>query len=482
MKRNFLGILSGLVAIAAMTASGEVTFNKDVAPILYKNCTGCHRDGEVAPFALLTYDDAKRHAKQIRKVTQEKIMPPWKAETGCGEFLDARFLTAAQLDTIKKWVDGGAIEGSAKDLPPAPKFVDGWQLGQPDMILKMPEAYHVPAEGTDIYRCFVIPVDVPADRYVKAVEYRPGNRRVVHHAIFYLDTSGEARKLDDADPGPGYTHFGGPGFPPSGALGGWAPGVTPKFLPDGVTRILRKGADLVLQTHFHPSGKPEVEQSTIGIYLSKEPPKKIMLPITLGTFRINIPAGEKDYHIHDSFTTPVPVQVVGITPHAHLLGKQMKCTATLPDGTVKSLLSIKDWDFNWQEQYRYAKPFVLPADTRIDMDFSYDNSSENPRNPTNPPKRVTFGEGTTDEMAFCWVQVIPEKLLDLHELGQALVAKRGHLVGASAFAGGGARDIRHQLEMMFDKNADGVLDDKERAEAIKFLLLLRDGGKQAKKE
>jgi hypothetical protein len=372
---------------------------------------------------------------------------------------------------IKRWVDEGTVEGEAKDLPPAPKFVEGWELGEPDMVIKLPESYKVPAEGRDIYRCFVIPVDIPGDKYVKAIEYRPSNRRVVHHAIFYLDSSGDARKMDEADPGPGYTHFGGPGFVPTGGLGGWAPGVRARPLPDGVSRILRKGSDIVVQTHFHPSGKPETEQSTIGLYFSKEPPRKILLPITLGTRDIDIPAGEKEYRIHDSFKTPVDLQVVGIIPHAHLLGKEMKAVATLPDGTQKTLLWIKDWDFNWQEQYRYAKPFMLPANTKIDMDFSYDNSADNPRNPAHPPKRVHFGEGTTDEMALLWVQVIPQRLMDLPKFGAALMQRKKHLIGASAFAGGNAREIRHQIEMMFDKDGNGQLDSKETADAQKYLQL-----------
>lgn len=461
--------------------AGTLTFNKDVAPIIYKNCVGCHRPGEVAPFSLLSYGDVKKRAKQIKNVTSDRVMPPWQAEAGHGEFLDERRLTEVEISKIRMWVEQGAVEGEAKDLPPAPKFTDGWQLGEPDLVLKMSEAYDVPAEGRDVYRCFVIPVNIPEDKFVKAVEYRPGNRRVVHHAIFYLDGSGKGRELDAQQEGPGYTHFGGPGFPPSGGLGGWAPGVRPRPLPDGVARLLRKGSDLIVQTHFHPSGKPEKEQSTIGIYFSKEPPKKLLLPVTLGTHLIDIPAGEKNYRIHDEFTTPVPLQVVGIVPHAHLLGKEMKATAVPPDGTKKPLLWIKSWDFNWQEQYRYAKPFTLPANTKIEMDFSYDNSADNPNNPSSPPRRVRFGEGTTDEMAFLWLQTIPEKLSDLPKLGRAMVEQKRGLAGASAFAGGTPKEIVEQIRLMLDKNRDGQLDASERAEAKELMEQWQQVRQQRKK-
>jgi hypothetical protein len=461
-------ILPACCLSVAVPAKAEPTFTRDVAPIIFKNCTPCHRPGEIAPFPLVSYLDVKKRARQLRDVTHDRIMPPWKAEPGWGEFLDARGLTTNEIALIARWVEQGAVEGKTADLPALPKFTDGWQLGTPDLVLKTPEPYNVPAEGRDDYRCFVIPVNLPTDKYVKAIEFRPGNRRIVHHAIFYLDSSGEARRLDAESPGPGYTHFGGPGFPPTGGLGGWAPGVTPRSLPEGVARSLRKGSDLVVQVHFHPSGKPEVEQSSIGLYFAKEAPKKILLPITLGTRQIDIPAGEKDYRVHDSFTLPAEMQIVGIIPHAHYLGKEMKATATLPDGSLKPLLWIKQWDFNWQEQYRYAEPFLLPAGTKIEMDFSYDNSADNPNNPSTPPQRVRFGEQTTNEMAFLWLQAVPQKLSDLAAIARAF-AERRKLGGAALFAGGGRQEILELLARRFDADGDGKISDAERAEAKKQL-------------
>jgi hypothetical protein len=415
-------------AAASDSAPAAVpTFTHDIAPLIYANCTLCHRAGEVAPFALTTYAEVKRKAKMMVEVTATRRMPPWKAEQGYGEFLDARRLDDGQIATLRRWVEGGTPEGDAKDLPPMPDFPVGWRLGTPDLVLTMPEAYALPADGRDIYRCFVLHTDLPADTYVKAVEFHPGDPSIVHHAIFYLDTSGKARQLDEADPGPGYTHFGGPGFVPSGGLGGWAPGARPRALPEGVARPLKKGADVVMQIHYHLSGKAASDISSIALYLTNEKPTRAMLPFTIGTRNIDIMPGDKDYVIKESAVLPADATLVGLTPHAHLLAHEMKADATLPDGTVQHLIWIKDWDFNWQEQYRYATPLHLPAQTRIDMEYHYDNSAGNVRNPNNPPKRVLFGEQTTDEMSLLFINVIPDRFLDIPKFLRAMAARRGAL-------------------------------------------------------
>jgi mono/diheme cytochrome c family protein len=401
-------------------AGRQLTFNKDIAPIVYQNCAACHRDGDVAPFPLLSYDDVKKRAKQIAAVTHSRYMPPWKAEPGWGEFAGERRLTDAQIVALRKWADDGCIEGDAADKISPPKFVDGWQLGTPDLILKMPEAYAVPAEGRDVFRCFVLPTNLDEDKYVQAVEYHPSDRAVVHHALFFLDSSGTARKKDEKDPGPGFSSFGGPGFIPTGGLGGWAPGAFPQKLPDGTARLLKKGSDVVIQTHFHPTGKVEHEQSELGIYFAKKKPERILAGLTLGNRNIDIPAGQSDYNATASFVTPIDVELEGITPHAHLVCKDMKATATLPDGSTKQLLWIKDWDFNWQGQYQYVKPIKLPKGTTINMEYLYDNSAENFRNPNNPPKRVHFGEQTADEMAFLFCSVVAERPAELPLLRLAM--------------------------------------------------------------
>ena len=331
------------ITAPAAAPTATLTFNTDIAPIVFQNCSVCHREGDVAPFALLSYDDVKRRAHQIASVTHSRYMPPWKAEPGWGEFQNERRLTVAQIAAIRKWVDDGCIEGNAADKPELPKFTDGWRLGKPDLILKMPEAYTVAAEGRDVFRCFVLPTGLTEDKFVQAVEYHPSDRAVVHHAIFFLDSSGAAKKKDDQDPGPGFSSFGGPGFIPTGGLGGWAPGAMPQMLPDGTARVLKKGSDIVIQTHFHPTGKPEHEQSEIGLYFSKQKPERIIAGLTLGNRNIDIAPGQTGYKVTANITIPIDVELEGITPHAHLICQDMKATATLPDGSTKKLLWIKDW-------------------------------------------------------------------------------------------------------------------------------------------
>ncbi len=414
----FLSI--GFVLQAAKTTPAGPTFNKEVSAILFAHCAGCHRPGEVAPFALLTYQDAAKRASLIASVTAHRFMPPWKPEPGFGEFQDSRRLSDADLATLQAWAKAGAPEGDSP-IPQPPKFAEGWQLGEPDLIVKMPEAFTVPAEGNDIYQCFVIPLNLTEDKSVSAVEFRPGNRKVTHHAIFYLDASGAARKKDEADPGPGYRCFGGAGITPSGGLGGWAPGAAPRFLPDGIAKPLRKGSDLVMQAHYHPTGKVESDLSTVGIYFAKSTPMETTGSIPLIKRDLYIPAGDKDLRTVTSFTIPVDVKVIGIFPHMHLLGRDMKVTATLPDGTVRPMIWIKDWDFNWQGEYMYKDPVLLPKGTRLEMDAAYDNSEDNPRNPNHPPKSVKWGEQTTDEMAVAFIEYASERPAEQWTILRALM-------------------------------------------------------------
>lgn len=415
---------------ASEGSSAEVNFNRDVSRIVFKNCSECHRPGEVAPFSLLTYEDAAKRATQIADVVKSKLMPPWKAERGFGSFLNERRLSDAEIQTLVEWAEAGAPQGEGK-APKPPHFTEGWQLGKPDMVLDLPH-YTVPAEGADVYRCFVVPLNFEG-QWIEGIEFRPGNRRIVHHALYFLDPSGKARERDNSDPEPGYGGA-GLGFVPFFSLGGWAPGTMAYRMPKGICKPLPGGVDFVVQMHYHPSGKIETDQSRIGVYFAKKPPKRRDIDLILGSLFIDIAPGDKEYRVQDALTVPVDVEVLGVVPHAHYLAKDVKITARPPRGKDVPLLWIKDWDFDWQEHYRYDRPVTLKAGTRIDMEFLYDNSEDNPNNPSHPPIRVKFGEETTDEMALLWVNVVPKRAEDYPRLIKAF---QESLIAKAAGIGGG---------------------------------------------
>ena len=428
VSQRFTKALGCAIPFKNAGPSSSVTFSHDVAPILYRHCAACHHPGEVAPFPLLTYADAAKRAALIATVTTSRYMPPWEPEPGYGHFQGERRLSEAEIATLRQWADAGAPEGDSAQLPAAPHFPEGWQLGTPDLTVRTPEPFAVAADGQDQYQCFVIPLHLTQDKYVRAMEFRPGARSVVHHALFLLDAGHIARQKGET-----YPCFGTPGFLPSGALGGWTPGMQPFRAAEGLQMILSKGSDLVMQIHYHPTGKPETDQSELGLYFTDKRPVKWVADIALVSHWIDIPPGDTAYKVRDHFTTPVDVEAVGIIPHAHYICKDMKGWAILPDGKKQWLIWIRDWNFDWQEQYRYAHPVELPAGTRLEMEFTYDNSDANPRNPNHPPKRVVWGPATTDEMAGLHLQVVPDDMADWHELGQALWGKVMRMVGGGFY-------------------------------------------------
>jgi len=399
----------------------EVTYARDIAPLIQTRCQNCHRPGQVAPFALTNYDEAKSHADMLVEVTNRRIMPPWIPGKVSGHrFVGERWLSDRELELLKRWVVMGCAFGNQADLPPEPQFAEGWQLGQPDLVLRMQERFTVPAAGPDLLQNFVIPVDIPEDKLVSAVEFHPGNKRVVHHAVLFLDDKGQARKLDAASPEPGYENFGGPGFLPSGALGGWSVGNTARRLPNDMGRYLKKGSDLVVQVHYHPTGKHETDQSELGLYFVQKPlanslkePAKLVGSIWMANYEMDIPASESNYRRSSSYALPRDVILVGIVPHMHLLGKSMRVTARQPGKTAESLIDILEWNYNWQDEYYYEKPIRLAAGTQLTVEATFDNSSANPSNPSAPPRRVTWGEETTDEMLFCFFLLTADKTEDL---------------------------------------------------------------------
>lgn len=411
-----MGLFGMLLAFSAVVP--PTTFAHDIAPILYRQCVSCHRPGGVAPFSLIAYQDAAKRAKLIADVTAKRFMPPWLPSEP--HFLHERKLTAAEIETLARWASEGAPQGNPAATPKPPSFPDGWQLGKPDLEAEVRAPFQIPAEGQDVYQCFVIPNVTPNARYLRAVDVRPGNPKVVHHALLFQDLTGTARKRDT---GSGYPCFGTPGFLPARGLAGWTPGSLPYQTPAGIPETLHAHADLVLQVHYHPSGKPERDQSRVALYFTNEKPSRRGMDIPLESHRIDIPPGDRAYKVTDHFTIPVDVDVIAINPHAHYICKEMYGYAVLPDGSRRTLIRIPNWDFNWQQLYVYATPIRLPADTQVQMEFTYDNSTANPRNPNSPPKRVVFGPGSLDEMAGLHLTVAPVRESDADELSQALWGK-----------------------------------------------------------
>lgn len=408
--------------LTATTSPGEtVTFARHIAPIIYSRCMTCHRPGEVAPFPLTACAEVAAHAPMIVEVTAARTMPPWMPRSaGQPRLVGERWLDRREIELIAAWAAAGCPPGDEDDLPPTPRFEPGWRLGVPDLVVRMPRAFTVPADGPDILQNFVIPLDVPADKLVAAVEFHPGDRRVVHHAVLFLDESGTARRLDAATPEPGYGNFGGPGFLPSGALGGWSAGNTPRRLPGGRGRYLKKGADLVVQVHYHPDGVERNDQSEIGLFFVDEPLDRLLADrqrlvgsIWAANYEIDIPAGATSHPVRAAYRLPREVTVVGVVPHMHLLGTSVVVRANLPDGTSRPLVDIPAWHYAWQDEYYFDQPFTLPAGSEIVVEAVFDNSARNPSNPSSPPRRVTWGEGTLDEMLFCFVLVSADRTQDL---------------------------------------------------------------------
>ena len=395
-----------------------ITFN-EVAPIIYWRCASCHRPGQPTPFSLLTYDEVKPRADRIALVTKRRSMPPWPPEPGFGEFANARVLSDVEIDLIQQWIADGALEGNRAALPKPPKWEDEWQLGRPDLVLELPQSYTLPATHGDVFRSFAIPIPVRSRRYVRGVEFRPSTPRVAHHVVLRFDPTGAAKRLDDADPEPGYDGtLSAADESPSGRFLGWTPGKTPTFEREGMAWPLDPGTDAVINAHLMPTGKPESVQFQIGLFFTSVRPAADPFMVRFGSELIDIPPGEKDYPVNSRYMLPVDVDVLSVYPHAHYLARDMKAFAVLPDGSVRWLIWIKDWNFNWQDVYVYDTPIHLPRGTLLSMRYTYDNSAENIRNPNRPPRRVIYGPRSSDEMADLWLQVMPRNAADAAVLEQ----------------------------------------------------------------
>jgi hypothetical protein len=489
----FLTLLSFLFPDSSPAQENPV-FSEHIAPIIFGKCAGCHREGQAAPFTLLNYAQVKKRAKQIGEATSERIMPPWHADPGVVEYANDRSLTKEQIDLIGRWVAAGTPEGDPAKTPALPKFPEGWQLGQPDMIYKTSEPYKVPAEGSDVYRNFVVPLNLDKDTWVKAIEFRPGAPSVVHHVLYFLDTKGKARGYDAADPLPGYNGMGRA----NGNfryLGGWDLGTQQNQLGYGLAWLLPKGSDLVLQVHYHPSGKEALDQDTIGFHLSDKPTARpwsiVPVPPFFGILSgIHIPAGEKEYIKQSSFVLPADLEAFAVNAHAHYLGKRMEMTATLPGGEKRWLLKMSGWHFAWQEDYAFKQPVKLPKGTTIDVLISWDNTDANPHQYYHPPKDIRWGPRSMDEMGTITLSVMmdtPEQKAALHKgLKQMLTGQfvqrvfendmrsfatiRTQISEDMKVPNEGGFAVMRQFVLPLDANKDGVLSTTEMQPAVDFML------------
>jgi Flp pilus assembly protein TadD len=394
-------------AMAAAPQAPEVTFARDVAPLMYEACASCHREGGPAPFSLITYDQVRRRATQIANVTRSGFMPPWKAEPESGDFVGQRRLSGRELQRIQRWVELGTPEGDPRDLPRRPTWPDGWLLGTPDLIVTLEAPYRLPATSTDVFRIFAIPLPIAATRFVRGIEFHPGNARVVHHANIRVDPTPASRHLDAADPSPGYEGL----MPrsatyPEGHFLGWTPGQVAPLVPSDLAWRLEPGSDLVVQLHMQPSGAVEEVRPSIGLFFGHGPPRYTPTILRIGSQGIDIPPGERQYVIKDAYTLPVDVDVLAVQPHAHYRARVIKGIATLPDGSTRWMMHIIDWDFRWQHVYREVAPIALPKGTVLSMEYTFDNSAENVRNPQLPPARVSWGQRSQDEMGDLWFQLL----------------------------------------------------------------------------
>lgn len=382
------------------------TFTKDVAPILQRKCQPCHRRHHVGPFALETYEQARKRASDIAAVVEERRMPPWKPAPGVGPKLKHdQSLTSEEITVLTAWSEGGAPQGDPKDMPPPAQFAAGWKLGPPDLVLEAKEDFALWASGPDTYRCFVLPTNLAQDTYVSAIDFQPGNRRIVHHINAFIDTTGDARKRDEAEPGPGYTSFGGPGIEYFEEVSFWAAGHEASHLPAGIGQRFPRQSDIVLQVHYHPTGKPERDRTRIGVYFSRGRVKQALHWSNVSNQKFQIPAGQPSTEIKASWFIPTDLEALAVSPHMHQLGRDMRITLTLPSGRTQDLIHIPAWDPTWQSAYYFQKPISLPQGSVVKVVAHFDNSAH-PRNPNTPPQCVKRGFGADDEMCEGFIAVV----------------------------------------------------------------------------
>jgi hypothetical protein len=463
------GAALALFSACHSPASGQisrqpVTFNEHIAPILLEHCANCHRPAGLAPFSLRTYDEVRQRARRINRAVTTGFMPPWLPDSGYGRFEGERRLSGNDILLIGRWLNDGLLEGGNHPPPHNTGGTDDWLLGPPDLVVTIPR-FELSPHTADVYRNLVVPIPVAETRYVRSVELIPGGTDVVHHARMMVDTTASSRTLDADDPGPGFDGMDliSKAANPDGFFVGWTPGKIPHENRQGLSWRVEPGTDLVLQVHLPASETLQVVEPRIGFRFAESRPTRHPALVMLGSFDIDIPPGDSSHTVTDTYELPVDVSVLGLYPHAHYLGKRIEGFAQLPDGEVEWLIRISDWDFNWQDEYHYVDPVDLPAGSILTMRVTYDNSADNPRNPNNPPKRVTYGSNSTDEMASLVVQVLPRHPGDLDRLQRDLnlwqyaavvsdIARREHHLGLQLAAEGDIETaIAHFREALSNK-------------------------------
>ena len=395
LSTSIAALVVAAFCIVAMAAGpgdankGKVTFNKDIAPIFFNNCVQCHRSGEIAPMSLVSFKDSRPWARSIKEKVVTGVMPPWHADPHYGEFSNDRRLSRKDIDTIVAWVDQGANEGNPKDLPPAPQFLEGWNIGKPDVVFYLPQEYAVPATGVVEYKYFNVPTGFKEDKWIQAAEIRPGVRGVVHHIIVFAQSANEPQRL----------------------IVGYAPGEQPAVIAKGLAKKIPAGSTLIFQVHYTPNGTAAKDKSYVGFVFAKQPPLAEVLTRPILNAKFTIPPGDPNYKVESTYTFTQDAHIQSLMPHMHFRGKDFMFKVTYPDGTSKLLLSVPKYDFAWQTYYVLKEPVAAPKGTRLDCLAHFDNSDKNKYNP-DPTKEVRWGDQTWEEMMIGWMSFTWDKPSD----------------------------------------------------------------------
>lgn len=402
MKKYGYLLFTMLVGSSA-TFAQQVTFTEHIAPLIYQKCTPCHRPGEAAPFSLITYDDVIAKGKFIGKVTQSRYMPPWRADADFGEFKNNKRLRDDEIALLQQWIAAGMPKGD-KPVPEPPSFAEGTQLGsKPDLTLKMNHAHAVKGDNQEQFMLFSLPTNLPEDKYISAVEFRPGNKKVVHHVRFSIDTTLQMRVTDDKSiDDPSIAEYGKIRMKEEYWYG-WVPGNNPVHFPANTAKKIPKNSDILLNVHYAPSPIDDADQSSVNLYFAKDSVERPVYTFILDESTITnqpflLPADSVITFFARSVPIPYPISLISVLPHMHVLGKNIRCFAITPDGDVIPLLKIGNWDFNWQMTYEYKSLVRIPAGSVLYAEATYDNTAQNPENPNSPPKPVTYGWQTKSEM------------------------------------------------------------------------------------